>query len=295
MSMSMSIKIKTKSKHACIVIIIFIVFVVTCSSLARPTGSLTLFSTLINLHHGHRLLPTHRTTINLPRALHTRTDMATRIKQRILILRVADLAQAHLLIGHFPIANALSVAFSIAVAAHVLVPRLALDKRALPVPLVLLPVTLVRVAGRVLHSSLALAVAEDEVAGVRRARVGDVRAVAVPLAVLEVAGVVVAAVSGFDGLCACKGAGWVSSPECPVVEDEFIGGREEACLGKFLAPVATLIIIGLRRERVSNILIAIQILPHNKTLALIRIRHHILKDLRSGDRHHRRALDALPD
>lgn len=120
----------------------------------------------IDLDDTDDILPTDRTDINLAGTSHTSTDMATVIEQGILLLTVADLAQIHLLVGDFPVADALAVAFAVLVAADVFIAGFLLDEGALAVALVLVPVPVVGIPGGVLHGAAAVALAEDEVAGV---------------------------------------------------------------------------------------------------------------------------------
>lgn len=174
--------------------------------------------------------------------------MAARVKQRVLVLRVANLAQAHLLVGNLPIADALAVPLAVPVPAHVLVARLALDERALPVPLVRVPVAFVRVARRVLHLAFALPEPEDKGPRVGGARVGDVRAVPVPVTVLERAGVVVAAIAGFYRLCSCESARRVVAGEGPVIEYEVLGVGEEPFFSEFLFPARTNVSISFKNN-----------------------------------------------
>jgi hypothetical protein len=176
----------------------------------------------IDLDHTDDVLPTDRADIDLAGTSHTGTDMATVIEQGVLLLTVADLAQIHLFVSDLPVADALAVSFAVLVAADIFVACLLLDEGALAVALVFVPVSIVGIAGGVLHGTAAVALAEDKVADVGGRRVGDVLAFAVVVALQEFAAVVLAVKGGIDGLGAGEGPSGLIALRCEEVVDQSI-------------------------------------------------------------------------
>ena len=99
--------------------------------------------------------------------------------------------------------------FSVLVASNVFVACLFLDEGSLAVPLVFKPVPVVGISGWILHETLAVAEAEDEITRVDGSRVGDMFSVAVIVALFKGAAVVFTAESGIDSLGAGEGLGRV--------------------------------------------------------------------------------------
>lgn len=126
---------------------------------------------LVDFDHLEDLLAANGANVNFACAGDAGTNMSTVIKERILFLAVTDLAEIHFLVGYFPIADSLTMAFTILVTTDVLVPGLALDKCALAMALILDPVTFVRVARWIFHLALAMAVPENKVTRVCSASV----------------------------------------------------------------------------------------------------------------------------
>lgn len=184
-------------------------------------------SHLVDLNDADHILPTDGANVDLVGTGHAGTDMPAVIKQRILLLRVADLAEIHLLVGDFPVADAFAVTFAVLVATDVPVAGLAFHEGALAVALVVDPVAVIRVAGRILHQTLPVTLSEDEVAGVSGARVRDVRSLAVVVAFVELAAVVVTIEGGVDCLGTGEGTGGVVARRGPDILDEEIRAGEE--------------------------------------------------------------------
>jgi hypothetical protein len=158
--------------------------------------------------------------------------MAARVEQSVLIFRIADLAQAHLLVGYLPVTNALAMSFAVTVAADIFVPSLSLDKGTLPVALILEPIALIGVTGRIFHKSVALAKSENKAASVGAAGIRDVGANPVPLAALEGSGIVLASIGSLDSLDASERVDGMPSGQVPVIEHESVGSRELAGFSK---------------------------------------------------------------
>ena len=118
---------------------------------------------LVDLDDADNVLPTDRTDFHLACAGDTGTDVATVIKQGILLFAVTDLAQIHFFVGYFPVADTFSVTLTIFVTAHILVACLLLDEGALAMALVLVPIAVIGIANRILHESLAVTLSEDEI------------------------------------------------------------------------------------------------------------------------------------
>lgn len=137
--------------------------------------------------------------------------MSTVIEQRVLLFPITDLTQIHLFVCNFPIADSLTVALTILVAADVLVTCLALHERALPVAFVLEPVTFVGIAVWIFHCALALAATRNEVTFVDGGEVGDVFATAMVQTVFKFATVVGASEGGFDCFEAGEGLDWMAT------------------------------------------------------------------------------------
>lgn len=75
--------------------------------------------------------------------------MSTLGENCIHFLGVTDLAQIQLFVGHFPVADALAVAFAILEAADILVACRLLNVSTLPMAYIFDPITIVRIAGGV--------------------------------------------------------------------------------------------------------------------------------------------------
>lgn len=180
----------------------------------------------INLDYTDDVLPTDRTDIDLAGTSHTGADMATVIEQGVLLLTVADLAQIHLFVRDFPVADALAMSLADLVTADIFVACLLLDEGSLAVALVLVPVSIVGIPGGVLHGTTAMALAEHKVADVCGSRVGDVLALAVVVTLQELATVVFAVEGGIDGLCAGEGPSGMIPFRCKEVVDQPIGTGE---------------------------------------------------------------------
>lgn len=164
--------------------------------------------------------------------------MAAVAEHCVLLLRVTDLTQIHLVIRHFPVRDAFAVAFAVFEAAQILVARIFLNVGALSVAHVFDPVTVVRVACRVFHFTLALAPPQDEVAIVHDARAGDVLASSVVVALQELAAVVLAREAGLNRLRAGKGLDRVTPGLSPQVLDQAIGTGEQASSTELRASVS---------------------------------------------------------
>lgn len=126
---------------------------------------------LVDLDHLEHILAANRANLNFTSTSYARTNVATVIEESILLFTIANLAKIHLLIGHFPVADTLAMAFAVFVATNVLVARLALDKCTLAMALVFYPVTLVSVPRWILHLTLAVALAKDKLSNVHSASV----------------------------------------------------------------------------------------------------------------------------
>lgn len=173
--------------------------------------------------------------------------MSAIVDERIFLLRVADLAEVHLLVRHLPEGNALAVALTILVAAHVLVAGRLLDEGPLAVSLVISPVAFVRVAGRILHLARSVALAEKKLSRVRRAIIRDVRSGPVVVALEELAAVVVPVEGRLNGLMATEGADRMSPAGRPQVLRQLIRIRQESSLG-IIGPPGT----GVSTNRTRN-------------------------------------------
>lgn len=145
--------------------------------------------------------------------------MPARIKQRILLAFVANLAQLQFFVRNLKLHRALSVPFPLPEPPSVCVPSLCIYHGALPVRLVGSPLPRIGVAVRVGHSAVAGFAICDEVAGVGVARESDVGAVTVGTAALKGDGEVVPAEIGAGEMVAEEG-GVVVAAE---VLNEFCG------------------------------------------------------------------------
>lgn len=100
----------------------------------------------VDADNANHILPANRADVDLSRAGNAGTDMPAVVKQCVLLFAVTDLTQVHLLVGHFPVADALPVPFAVFVPADVLVAGLAFDEGPMPVAPVVDPVPVIRVA-----------------------------------------------------------------------------------------------------------------------------------------------------
>lgn len=131
--------------------------------------------------------------------------MPTVVEQCVLFLAVADLAEIHLFIRHFPVADAFAMALSLFVATDVFIAGLAFNKCSLSVTLAFHPVSLIAVARRILHLALTVTLPKDKFSRICRAIVRDVRAFAVIVAFIELSTVVISIKRGIDRLRTSKG------------------------------------------------------------------------------------------
>lgn len=97
----------------------------------------------INLDHLLNLFAAHRTQVHEVRTSHAGTKVTTLSEDGIHFLSVTDLAQIQLCVSHFPIADALAVAFSILEAADILVACRLLNVSTLSMAYIFDPITVV--------------------------------------------------------------------------------------------------------------------------------------------------------
>lgn len=159
----------------------------------------------VYLNHANNALAADRANVNFACTSHASADMATVVEQGVLFLAIADLTKIHLFVRHFPVADTLSMALAIFVATDVFIASLAFDKCSLSVTLAFHPVSLIAVTGRILHFTLSVTLPKDEISGVCRAIVGNVRAFTVVIAFIELSAVVISVKRGIDCLCTRKG------------------------------------------------------------------------------------------
>lgn len=191
--------------------------------------------------------------------------MPTIKKQSILFLSVANLTQIHLLICNLPVTNAFSVTLAVFIPAYILVPRLALDKGPLAMTLVIKPVAVVGVAGRVFHQTLAVAPAEDKVPFVNSAKVGDVLSTAVIESLFEFSAIRVAREGGFNCLETSKSLRGVAPRLGPEILHETFRISKQTSVVQFGSSAEVNIIEIRPTGRQSYLLVLCQPVTHNET------------------------------
>ena len=153
----------------------------------------TLFTHLrniIQLHSREDALPADRTRLDATRTRQTRNYMSAIVKRRIGALVPANAAQALRLLRILPVRDALAELLVVLPAANVRVAGGRLDEGAAAVLLVSDPVAVVRVAVLERVQAVAVALGQPECTFVRCATVVDAAAVAVAVAILDLAFVV---------------------------------------------------------------------------------------------------------
>jgi hypothetical protein len=176
-------------------------------------------SCAVDLDNVEDVLPADGTDLDLACARNASANMSTVIEESVLLLAETNLAEVHLFIRNLPVADTFAVALAILVSTNILVACLTFDECSLTVALVLKPVTIVSIAGRVLHKALAVALAEDVVASVGSDRVRYMLAFPVIVALHEVAAVEVRCEGGINSLCAAEGLCGVIASSGPEIAD----------------------------------------------------------------------------
>lgn len=192
-------------------------------------------SSPINLHHRPDRPPTNGANLHLPGTLDAGTDVATIVKQRVLLALVADLTRALLLVRDEIVHGALAETFALPEAADVLVARGGVDHLAFAVHLVLRPFARVHVAVLVRHRADTRPVRGHDVAGVRVAVHVGRDAGPIGAAALQGAGKVVAGEVGLRDVAV--DLVWVVRAEAEIVQVVGGIGKVAALLDQF-GPVA---------------------------------------------------------